>query len=296
MKHSFREWVVATRPWSFPASVMPVAVAAVWVAVTGQSVNWWLAVAAMVNIVLVHAAGNVWSDYYDFKCGVDRDGAYCVSTLTSGKFSLREVWTLSVGLQTVAVVMGCTIVALTGLPLLWIGLSGIGLSLLYPPLKYHALGDVVIGLCYAVLPMLGTTFIVSGEVMPEVLWLALPVGAITVGILHANNTRDIEMDAAAGIKTFTILTGRRTAVQLYALEVLLPYVWLVGICGLGLVDWCALLAFLSLPLALRNVRVMTSDCEADKDAFLRLDEATAQLQLAFSMLLIVGLLLSLLLR
>ena len=59
---------------------------------------------------------------------------------------------------------GLALVALTGLPLLYIGIAGIALSLLYPHLKYHALGDLVIILCYSVLPMTGTSFIVSGAI------------------------------------------------------------------------------------------------------------------------------------
>ena len=98
------------------------------------------------------------------------------------------------------VVLGLVMVYLTGITLLWFGLAGIALSLLYPPLKYIALGDLVIMACYALLPMLGTTFICTGNIVTEVLWLAVPVGSITVAILHANNARDIETDRRAGIK------------------------------------------------------------------------------------------------
>ena len=288
MKHSFKDWVLATRPWSFPASAMPVMVTSVWMYVTGRPMNWWLAVAAVVNIVLVHAAGNVWSDYHDFKRGVDREDTYGVKILTSGQFTPAEVWWLSVMLQVVAVSMGLAMVSLTGWPLLWIGIAGIALSLLYPPLKYHALGDVVIALCYAVLAMLGTTFIVSGQVVPEVLWLAVPVGLITVAILHANNTRDIETDGRAEIKTFSMLTGRSAAAVVYVAEVLVPYVWLVGLCVAGLLVWPALLALLSLPIALKNARTMANYRKGGTASYAQLDEATAKLQLVFSFLLIVG--------
>lgn len=291
MKHSLKDWVLATRPWSFPASAMPVMVATVWMFATGRMVNWCLAVAAVVNIILVHAAGNVWSDYFDFRSGVDREDTYGVKILTSGQFTPGEVWWLSLVLQVVAVVMGLTMVALTGWPLLWIGMVGIALSLLYPPLKYRALGDVVIGMCYAVLPMLGTTFIVSGQVVPEVLWMAVPVGLITVAILHANNTRDIETDSRAEIKTFSMLTGRRVAAVIYVAEVMVPYLWLVGLCVAGLLSWTILIALLSLPIALQNARTMLGYHKGGPVLYARLDEATAKLQLAFSLLLIMGLLL-----
>ena len=291
--HTLKDWILATRPWSFPASAMPVMVTAVWMYVTGHPTNWWLAVAAVVNIILVHAAGNVWSDYHDYKRGVDRDDTYGVKILTSGMFTPREVWCLSATLQVLAVAMGCMMVLLTGLPLLWIGLIGIALSLLYPPLKYHALGDVVILLCYAVLPMLGTTFIVGGQIHPQVLWLAVPVGLITIAILHANNTRDIETDSRAHITTFPMLTGRNIAVPIYMAEVLVPYLWVAGLCLSGFLPWTALLTWVSLPIAWGNVRTIAKFRREGVNSYAWLDEATAKLQLAFSLLLIIGLLLSL---
>lgn len=292
MKHDLKEWVLATRPWSFPASAMPVLVTVAWTFAMDKPLNVWLGLAALVNIILVHAAGNVWSDYHDFRRGVDRDDTYGVKILTSGQFTPREVWWLSVGLQVAAVVMGLVMVALTGWTLLWIGLVGIALSLCYPPLKYRALGDVVILLCYALLPMLGVTYIVSGAVDWQVLWLAPPVGLITVAILHVNNTRDIETDIRAGIRTFSSLTGRKVASWIYCAEVLVPYAWMVGIVLFGIVGWPTLLSLLSLPLAVKNVRAMMSYRERGLEAIARLDEATAQLQMAFSLLLIVGLILS----
>ena len=71
--HTIKEWVLATRPWSFPASTMPVLVTMMFLWSKDIQVNWWLGIMALVNIVLVHAAGNVWSDYHDYRKGVDAD-------------------------------------------------------------------------------------------------------------------------------------------------------------------------------------------------------------------------------
>jgi len=65
MKHSVKSWILATRPWSFPASAMPVIVTIVWLWSAGYDVHWWLGLLAVVTIVFVHAAGNVWSDIAD---------------------------------------------------------------------------------------------------------------------------------------------------------------------------------------------------------------------------------------
>lgn len=291
MKHSLKDWIIATRPWSFAASAMPVIVTAVWMAANGRDVCWWLAALTIVNIVLVHAAGNTWSDYHDYVKGVDTPDTYGAKTITTGQFTADEIRHLSELLNVVALALGITMVALTGTTLLWIGIIGFALSMLYPTLKYHALGDVVIIFCYSILPMLGTAFITTGTLYWDSLWMALPVGLITVGILHSNNTRDIETDTAADATTLPAIIGRPLAVKLYYAEVSLPYIWMIALCFVGIAPWWTLLCLLSLPLAIKNIKAMMLYKQGIK-AYAHVDEATAQLQLAFSVLLIIGLMLS----
>ena len=287
--HTIADWLLATRPWSFPASSMPVLVTMMFLWSKGFEVSWGLGFMALVNIILVHAAGNVWSDYHDYRKGVDAADTYGVRILTDKQFTPKEVLCLSVTLQVLAVAMGLLMVYLTGITLLWFGLAGIALSLLYPPLKYAALGDLVIMACYALLPMLGTTFICSGEIVPEVLWLAVPVGSITVAILHANNTRDIETDSRARIHTFAMLTGRRFAIGMYVFELVLPYLWLIVTVLLGFVSPWTLFTLITLPIAIGNCRKMLSYHSGGIKAIANLDEATAKLQLAFSLTFAIGL-------
>ena len=271
---------------------MPVLVTIAWLWSQGFDVHWGFALWALINIIFVHAAGNVWSDIADYQSGVDAADTYGVRQLVDGQFTTDEFRRLSLSLNAIAIVFGLLLVCLTGLTLLYIGLAGILLSLLYPRLKYAALGDVVIILCYSFLPMTGTSFVVSGAIHWEVLWLAVPVGLITVGILHANNVRDIETDQRAGIHTFPLLTGRRFGAWLYAFEVLLPFLWLVALMVFRLEPWWLGSAFLAMPVAVKNARTMLAYEQGGKESYARLDEQTAQLQLMFSLLLIVGLVLA----
>ncbi|MBO4907447.1 MAG: prenyltransferase [Bacteroidaceae bacterium] len=289
--HTLKDWIIATRPWSFPASAMPVMVTVFYMWMSDYEVNWLLGLWALINIVIVHGAGNVWSDIADYRSGVDATDTFGVRTLVDGQFTVTEFQRLSAILNIIAVSAGIALVLLTGLPLLWIGLTGIALSLAYPWLKYHALGDVVIILCYAVLPMLGTSFIVTGTPQVHSLLLAVPVGLITVAILHANNVRDIETDSRVGISTFPQLTGRRLGVWLYCFEALFPFLWLTGLVIFGLVSWPMLLALLALPIAIKNVKTISAYRQGIS-IYARLDEQTAQLQLMFSLLLIVGMVIS----
>ena len=283
-KHSFKEWFIATRPWSFPASAMPVLVTLAYLFWCGYSVNWAIGIWALVNIVIFHAAGNTWSDYYDFKKGVDREDTIGGTSITSGQFTPQEIHTLAIILLIVAIAGGCALILLTGLPLLYIGVAGAVLTLLYPWLKYHALGDIDIFLTYSLLPILGTSYVATGALRYETLWLTIPIGLITVGILHSNNIRDREHDKRANIKTFAMLIGGRASTILYLLEVLLPFVWLVAGIIEGLFPLISLLTLIALKPAIDNARKALKYIRKGAKALQGLDEATAKLQLIFSLL------------
>lgn len=287
-RHTFKEWFLATRPWSFPASSMPVAVTLAFLYWRGFEVNWPVGLWTLLSVILFHAAGNTWSDYSDFKRGVDREDTIGGMSITSGEFLPSEIKCLSMLLLAVAVVSGLLLMLATGLPTLYLGLAGLALTMMYPFLKYHALGDVDIFLTYSLLPVLGTSYVATGAFVMDALWLVLPIGLITVGILHINNTRDIEHDKRAGIHTFAMLAGKRASAFIYCMEVTVPFVW-VAICIIynSMPLW-SLIVLLALKPAIDNSRKALMFPKEGMKAVVGVDEATAKLQLMFSLLLVVS--------
>ena len=291
-KHSLKDWATAVRPWSFPASAMPVIVTAAyifWKTGVHESLNfgdpvWLLGLWALINIIIFHAAGNTWSDYFDFKKNVDTAETSGAKTLTEGMFTPGEIKKLSVSLLVIALAGGLGLLLMTGLPLLWIGLGGLACTVLYPFMKYNALGDAVIIAAYAVLPTLGTAYVITGQIIPEVLWIAVPVGLITDAILHSNNTRDIYTDRNARINTLAMSMGVKAAKFLYYLEVLIPFLWIAGCVVCGILPVWNLTVIPALFLAIANVITMSKAREDDMSAISSIDEMTAKLQLLFSLL------------
>lgn len=287
-KHSFGEWMIAVRPWSFPASAMPVITSIAYLFWKGAEINWIFGLWALVNIVIFHAAGNTWSDYFDFRKKVDADDTFGAKTLTTGMFTEKEIFRLSLSLTVVATVAGLALMALTGLPLLWIGLGGVLCTLLYPMLKYNALGDLVILMAYAFLPTIGTSFVTTGAIDWSVLLIALPVGLITDGILHSNNTRDTLTDRRAGIKTMAMGLGHKASAILYGFEVIFPYVWIGVLSIIGLMPITTIVIFLTLAVAIGCAKTMMHSLEGGSGVIADLDVRTANLQLMFSALLTVA--------
>lgn len=289
-KHTFGEWMIAVRPWSIPASAMPIIVAIAYLFWKGASVSWPMALLTLVGMILFHLTGNVWSDYFDYKKKVDADDTFGAKTLTTGMFEPKEIRNLALGLLAVSVLCGLAIVALTGLPVLWIGLAGVICTLLYPVLKYNALGDLDILLTFAFLPTIGTSYAVTGFIDWNVLYIALPVGLITDGILHSNNTRDMRTDARAGITTMAMSMGPKAAAWLYGFEMIFPYVWVGVLSMTGILPVHTVAIFLTLVLAISNAKIMRNSLEGGVGMIADLDVKTANLQLVFSILLALALL------
>ena len=287
-KHSFNEWVIAVRPWSFPASAMPIIVTLAFLFYKGSEINWLYGAWTLIGMLLFHMTGNVWSDYFDFRKKVDADDTFGAKTLTTGMFKPEEIKRLAIGLLIVSVACGLGLFAVTGLPLLWIGLAGVLCTLLYPVLKFNALGDLDILLAFAFLPTLGTSYAVTGAIDWSVLWIALPVGLITDGILHSNNTRDVITDKRAGITTMAMGLGNRFSAWLYGFEVIFPFIW-VGVCSIiGIMPLTTLAIFLTLPIAIACAQTMMHSLTGGAGVISDLDVRTANLQLFFSVLLTIA--------
>ncbi len=284
-KHTFKEWVIAVRPWSFPASTMPVIVTVAYLFFKDAEINWLLGLWALVGIILFHMTGNTWSDYFDYRRKVDSDDTFGAKTLTTGMFQPAEIKKLAIMLLVVSIICGLGIFAVTGLTILWIGLAAAVLTLLYPFLKFNALGDLDILILFGFLPTIGTSYVVTGAIDWNVLWIALPVGFITDGILHANNTRDVQTDGRAGITTMAMGFGRKLSIIYYEILVLFPFVW-IGVCSMiGLMPLSTIAVFITLPIAIACARTMENFKDGDIRVIADLDVRTANLQLMFSVLL-----------
>ena len=290
---------MATRPWSFPASAMPVASTIAylfWVSKTfvGTSpVDWLCGILALVGIILFHAGGNVISDYNDYRKGVDTPENAMMLPLVNGSFKDYEFRRYGIVLLLAGCAVGVVLLLLTqSVELLYVGLAGGVLTLLYSFLKYRALGDVVIVLNYAILPIMGTSIVAVGHIDWSAMVLAVPLGLITDSILHINNARDAVSDRAAGARTFAMLIGPKASSLMYRAEVLLPFVWVVVAVCVGWLPVFTILVFVVAKTAWDMARQAKGLVSEGPAKVAMLDQQSAQLQAKFSVLMIVALVVS----
>ena len=295
-RHSFKEWVATTRYWSFPVSTMPLIVTFSYLFSKGQVpagvLPWVILVLSLLGVVLLHSAGNLLSDWFDYRSGVDNKNAYAVPNLVFGKFLPKEYLALSIACFVAGILVGLGITAMSGTGVLIVGVIGVLLTALYSFLKYHALGDADIFVIFGILPVLGLAYAITGTWCWDALVLSLPIGIITVSVLHANNTVDIPTDKAAGIKTFAMVIGEKPSVVLYCCYMILPFLCVIVAVAAGLLHPLALLCLLAGFKAYQNFKQAASYKTVGSEAMKMLDFKSSQLQLMFSLLLSAGLLIS----
>ena len=151
---------------------------------------------------------------------------------------------------------------------------------------------IVAILIFGVLAFLGTSCAITGTVVVDTLLLALPVGIITVSVLHANNTYDTNSDREAGIKTFGMLIGPKASSVLYQAYMVIPFLCVIIAVIAGWLHPLALLCLGAAVPAWKNLKQAAGYDKEGLEAMKGLDQASAKLQMAFSGLLSIGLIIA----
>jgi len=287
-------WWLAVRPFAFPASTMPVLLGSTTAVMSGGATfKPFYFLLALIGIMLLHAGSNLFQDAHDFERGLDREVLPLSGAVVRGLISPAEAKQGGIMCLLLAGVIGVYLTVSISLWILPIGLVGAAIGYFYssPPLglKYRALGDLSVFLNFGLLGTLGAWLVQSGFLswLP-VVW-AVPIALLVVGILHANNWRDIDRDTSQGYQTVAAWLSDRRSALYYFFLLLLPYFivfilvlarW-IGPMAVALPPAC-LCVFLSLPIAISTYRMgLRRDLTT-------LDGASAKLNLIFGLLYVAG--------
>ncbi len=292
MSPSTKNWIIATRPWSFPASAMPALFAMAYVFYMQdsiESIHWGYGVAALLGAVLFQASGNLIGDYFDYMYKVDRKESFGSSRiLVDGVFTPKTIFWFGLIVLCMGILLGLFLWSQTGNDLLWIGIVGALGTFFYYKLKYMALGDVLIFVIYGPLIALGTAFVMTNQLYWEVVVLSIPIAFLVVNILHANNTRDMRDDKLANIKTQALLLGEKGSRIQYTFLAIGAYVAVAIFVLLNMISPLALLVIVTLPLAKKNINLI-KQAKIDKPEIIKdLDAMSAQLVMAFTLMYALG--------
>lgn len=290
-------WFEIARPFSFTASVVPVAAAGALAALNGLF-NWPLFLAAVIASVLLHIGTNVTNEIYDVRKGVDTITSPRAShALLKGRITEREAFLVVGTAFLLAALLGVYLIIERSWPILVLGLIALlfGWGYTAPPFqyKYRAVGIPLVFTLMGPLMVTGGYFAITGEWSWRALALSVPVGLLVAAILHGNEWRDITDDARMGMATLAIRYGRKAAYYGYVSLVVGAYMTLSVAVLLGWLPPASLLAMLSMPLLVRQLRDADLGATGQQRAIAKIDLETAQLHAAFGFLMILGLMLPL---
>uniref|UniRef100_A0A8C5QBS6 UbiA prenyltransferase domain-containing protein 1 n=1 Tax=Leptobrachium leishanense TaxID=445787 RepID=A0A8C5QBS6_9ANUR len=282
-------YLIAIRPWSFSASLIPVLLGSALAYRSVGTLDYVLLLVCAVAVLSVHGAGNLVNTYYDFSKGIDHKKSDD-RTLVDRILEPQDVVRFGVFLYTLGCLCAACLYFLSKLKLEHLALiyfGGLSSSFLYTGgigFKYVALGDLVILITFGPLAVMFAHAVQVGYLSVTPLLYAIPLALSTEAILHSNNTRDMESDRQAGIVTLAILIGPTLSYMLYNLLVFLPYLIFCILATRYTISMA--LPLLTVPLAFTLERKFRSQ------HFSKIPQKTAKLNLLIGLFYVFGIVLA----
>ena len=249
------QWISGTRPRTLPNSIAPVLVGAGAAQHIGAFKVSWALLALLVSVSL-QIGVNYANDYSDGIRGTDdqRVGPFrLVGSGAATPASVRLAAFIALG---VAAVAGLVLVILSGhWWLIGLGVVCILAAWFYTggkrPYGYMGLGELAVFIFFGPVAVLGTLYVLSGEITGVGIGAAIAVGCFSTGVMVGNSLRDIPTDVVAGKRTLAVVLGDKDTRRFYLALVTVPF--LIAL-GMAVRVPFALLGFLAAPVLLPAVR------------------------------------------
>lgn len=287
----WKSWVMALRPKTMTAALVPVVVATAVVHGEGRPVLWWISLCALFSSIFIQIGTNFVNDAIDFKKGADTEKRIGPQRVTqSGLLSYKQVMGGGFLCFAIAMALGIPLVVQGGWPIVVVGLVSLFLGYGYTggpfPLAYKGLGDLFVILFFGLIAVMGTFYLHTGEVTLGSAISGLQIGMLATVLIAVNNLRDAPQDALVNKKTLAVRFGVPFARVEILLLAMIPF--LLGIYWVLQGAYiAAVLPLITLPLARKLIRgVFAHEPSPIFNKFLGM---SAGLHLLFGALLALGL-------
>ena len=258
-------WINNARHIALPQSILP-ALLAFAMAGTHPDFSWWLGLVALFGIICAHLGMNLADDYFDYKVksGENRNEMAAEGMrariakypyLTSGQATVKQLAGAIVVFLLIASICGAVILYFRGINILYLaliaGFFGISYSGWPFRLCYHGYGELVIGLMFGPLLMIGMQYAAAGVFDATIVLVSVPVGLLVTNIVYSHSIMDAIPDEKVGKMTFARLLAKpKWMIFFSGIFNLVPFVIIaVGVAS-GLLHWAYLSIFILLPMAI----------------------------------------------
>ena len=218
------------------------------------------ALLAAAGLVLAHVSVNVFNEYFDYRSGIDfktdrtpfSGGS---GALPGGLISPRQAFWFALGCLAVITLIGAYFCVVRGWLLLPLLLAAGAIIVLYTPVILKtAWPEWAPGLGLGILPVMGVYFVQTGVYTLPAVVASIPSGILVHNLLFLNEFPDVEADATGKRKTLPMAIGKTRAATVYSVLTILVYVWIIGAVIASIMPVFALIALLTLPLAVKAIQ------------------------------------------
>ena len=299
---SVKSWIKAARLRTLPLAMSGILMGA-FLSYFDGGFQPKITVLAIVTALFIQIFSNFANDYGDSQKGTDNQHRVGPKrTVQSGEISLKEMKVGMVVLIGLSLATGIWLIAegTKGLDpttfLLFLGFGIVALVAAYRytggsnPYGYAGFGDIAVFLFFGLLPVVGTYFLNTHMINPEIFLPAVSIGLFSTGVLNLNNMRDIENDRNSGKKTVVVRMGSAKSRLYHTSLIILGWLSAVLFVALRFQSIYQLLFLLSIPLFIRDlVKISQIQEPRQLDPFLKkLSIAT----LLFTLLFGIGIILA----
>lgn len=215
-ENSVRAWLLAMRPKTLSAAVVPVAVATA-LAYRHGVFQWEVAMLCFAFAGLMQVASNLINDLFDFLKGTDGEERLGPERACAQGWISPRAMRIGIGINLfLASIVGLCLLFWGGWELVALGVACIAGAFFYTlGASYLGLGDVLVVLFFGFVPVLGTYYVQAGLLHSEAWWLGGACGCVIDTLLVVNNYRDRHTDRQANKRTLIVRFGERFGEWLY---------------------------------------------------------------------------------
>jgi 1,4-dihydroxy-2-naphthoate octaprenyltransferase len=224
------------------------------------AIEWLPFVACVVGVALINGGTNLTNDYFDHRTGADEgnDSPTPFSggsrAIQDGVFSAREILVAAFVCFALAAGIGAYLVLRSGWVVLAIGACGVVSGYFYtaPPFRfgYRGLGEVVTGINFGLLPVMGSYFVQTGSLKWSIVLMGCAPCCFGAALLVINEMPDSHADRAAGKRHLVARMSLNAAAVAYLGLIACAYAAIGAALYAGFAPRGTLLAFAAAPVGL----------------------------------------------
>lgn len=271
--HSLKVWYNALRPFSYPASIVPVMVGTVLAWQIGK-VDLSLFFLTLIGSVAIQIATNLANEYLDYVQGIDKaDSLGPAGVIIKGELQPKQVLWAAVFAFAAGSAIGFYLVLKAGWFILLIGVASVIAAWFYTArpiaLGYSGFGEPEVFIFMGPIMVIGSYFVQVKSLAWTPLLVSLPIGLLVMAILHANNLRDVVQDDQRNRLTWVVLAYRRLGKKrgkafstwIYFMMIAWSYLIIFVLVGFGVVPFLALITIITCLQAYGLIKFVSSGVE-----------------------------------